>query len=332
MTTWTATEITVMAAAVRQAPSVHNTQPWILEFRDRSVSLFERLDLALPQHDPTGRDRLISCGAALTNLRLAMGSLGWETRVLLFPDQLRHDEVARVVAADRRQQSTTDNVLYAAIPRRRSYRKPFTRTPVSRNVRDELRAAATMGGVEIRPVGDALEATMLAGLLEHAGLVLRQNNGYQHELAVWTNSAPGRHPGGGLPAPALLQDTLPWTGLVRSTTALPNCSTLAARLRRECLLLLQTPDDGLVNHVLAGDAIQRIWLTATHAGLAGSVLTQPLQVPEVRAGLIEHLDLAGFPQALLRFGYPIDTTPPSPRVPVGELIRPAARHPEESTP
>jgi hypothetical protein len=40
------------------------------------------------------------------------------------------------------------------------------------------------------------------------------------------------------------------------------------------------------------------------ADVAGSVLTQPLQVHEVRVGLIEGLDLAGFPQALLRFGYP----------------------------
>ena len=42
----------------------------------------------------------------------------------------------------------------------------------------------------------------------------------------------------------------------------------------------------------------------TDAGLVGSVLTQPFQLPEVRAGLVEALSLAGFPQLLLRLGHP----------------------------
>jgi hypothetical protein len=41
----------------------------------------------------------------------------------------------------------------------------------------------------------------------------------------------------------------------------------------------------------------------------GSVLTQPLHLHEVRAGLIERLGLAGFPQLLLRLGYPVTATP-----------------------
>src|SRR6185369_14696825 len=106
---------------------------------------------------------------------------------------------------------------------------------VAGNVRHELMGAATAGGVQIRPVLGATEATVLADLLDHAGMVLRQDRGYQHELAVWTNSTPGHHPGGGLPAPVLTHDTLPWTGLVRTTTAMPDTYILAARLRQEYL-------------------------------------------------------------------------------------------------
>lgn len=48
MTTWTRGETEVIAGAVRAAPSVHNTQPWVLEFhQDRhDVALFQRLDRA----------------------------------------------------------------------------------------------------------------------------------------------------------------------------------------------------------------------------------------------------------------------------------------------
>jgi hypothetical protein len=64
MTGWTAGEKHLTTAAAVLAPSVHNTRPWVLEFHDDHVSLCERLDRALPRHDPLGRDQLISCGTA----------------------------------------------------------------------------------------------------------------------------------------------------------------------------------------------------------------------------------------------------------------------------
>lgn len=329
MNRWTEGEITVAATAVRAAPSVHNSQPWFLEFHDGSISLFERLDLSLPRHDPTGRDRLISCGAALTNLTLAVRILGWSAELLLFPTRTRPDEVARLVATGRRSPSEQDWQRYFAIQRRRSYRGPFSALPVPDEMCHGLVAAPATGGVRVRPVAGLPEATEVAGLLTHTALVLRQDRAYQRELTAWTNSRPGHRPGGGLPEPSPGGTTLPWAGLVRTTTNLPDAPTLAARLTRECLLLLETADDQHRDHVLAGAAMQETWLAATHAGLVGSVLTQPLHVAEVRAGLVERLGLAGFPQALLRFGYPSGVMPPSPRVPVAELIRTPV---EERTP
>ncbi len=321
MTSWTRGEIAVLANAVRRAPSVHNTQPWVLEFHDGSISLSERLDLSLQRHDPTGRDRLISCGAALANLLLALRILGWETEALLFPNHVRPDEVARVAATGRCAPSDVDWARYAAIPTRRSHRGPFAGTPVPEDLRHHLVAASAAGGEQVRPIAGLEESSVVAGLLVHTGLVLRGDRGYQQELSAWTNTPPDHRPGGGLPPPVPTYATLPWAGLIRANTAVPDVNTLAARLDREYLVLVETPDDGHRDHVLAGQAIEETWLAATAAGLAGSVLTQPLHVSEVRAGLIERLGLAGFPQALLRFGYPASAAPPSPRVPIAELIR-----------
>jgi hypothetical protein len=323
MTSWTNGEITLMASAVRRAPSVHNTQPWTLEFRDGSVSLFERLDISLPWHDPTGRDRLLSCGAALANLELAARILGWDTHTLLFPAPHRTDEVARVVATVRRAPSDVDWARYALIPWRRSHRSPFGAQPVPEPLRNELAGAPAAEGVQLRPVHGLDEAAVLANLLNHTGLVLRGDRGYQRELAMWTNARPDHRPGGGIPALALASPTLPWAGLVRPTTSVPDDNVLAARLNREYLLVVETPDDGHRDHLLAGHAVQDTWLTASSRGLVGSVLTQPLHLAEVRAGLIERLGLAGFPQALLRFGYSAGGEPASPRVPIADLIRPS---------
>lgn len=313
MTSWTAGEKHLVAAAATRAPSVHNTAPWVLEFRDdgQQVSLYERLDRALPRHDPLGRDRLISCGAALEHVRLAMRVLGWTPELALFPNPARPDEVARVTVTGRRAPSEAERTGYAAITGRCSHRKPFAARPTDDEVRGLL-GAHSVTGVGLRPVTGGDEPVVLAKLLHHTALVLRADHAYQRELSVWT--APVRDPlaGAGVSAATRRVTTLPWAGLVRRTTAVPDIATLADRLRGELLVVVETLDDGPHDQVRAGMAAEAVWLTATDAGLAGSVLTQPFQLAEVRAGLVESLSLNGFPQLLLRFGHPR-------RLPRGEM-------------
>ena len=59
-----------------RAPSVHNTQPWQFNVTDTQVDLYANLQRWLPATDADRRDLMISCGAALHHLRLALGSVG----------------------------------------------------------------------------------------------------------------------------------------------------------------------------------------------------------------------------------------------------------------
>lgn len=308
MTGWTSGERGIVALAAEQAPSVHNTSPWVLQFHDdpdHGVSLFENLGRALPRHDPLGRDRLISCGAALTNMLLALRALGWVPEISLRPDRTHRDEVARIVARTRRAPTDAELARHRAIGRRHSYRRPFLVTPVDTGTQRKLTAHG-VDGVELRALSGDGETTAVAKLLAHAALVLRADRAYQRELSVWTASDEHPGPGAGVAVASRRNATLPWTGLVRHSTTVPDVATLTDRLGRERLLLVETPDDGPLDQVRAGMAMQTAWLTATDAGLVGSVLTQPFQLPEVRAGLVEALSLPGFPQLLLRLGHPLD--------------------------
>jgi hypothetical protein len=314
MSTWPLEEIEIVRTAVRAAPSVHNSQPWALQFdvdqhddEGRCVSLYRRADRSLLWHDPHGRDQLISCGAVLTNVRLAMCVLGWEPAVSVHVSRVQTDEIARVAAVDRRAPSTVELDWYAAIPRRHSERRPFAATPVAPELRNRLAAAWRTRGVELRPVRGDDEMDVLARFFGHAALVLKADRAYQRELSAWTAAGPAPSPGGGVADVPRQLDTLPWAGLVRRDTEIPDRATLAARLGHECLLLVETAADGPGDHVRAGMAVQATWLAATAEGLAASLLTQPLQVSEVRVGLIEGLALAGFPQAVLRIGHPEDS-------------------------
>jgi hypothetical protein len=148
------------------------------------------------------------------------------------------------------------------------------------------------------------ETATVAKLLAHAAPLLRADRAYQRELSIWTAFDEHPGPGAGVAVVPRRNASLPWAGLVRHSTAVPDVETLTDRLGRERLLLAQTPDDGPLDQVRAGMAMQTAWLTATDAGLVGSVLTQPFQLPEVRAGLVEALSLPGHPQLLLRVGHP----------------------------
>jgi len=313
---WTQAEIALMASAVSRAPSVHNTQPWVMETAGRTAALYERFDVRLPQHDPAGRDRLISCGAAVTNLRLAVRRLGWSERWTQFGNPPRPDEVARVTALDRVAPTSAELTLFHAISARRSHRGRFAGPAAAADVA-ALKHASTATGLSAHVVHGS-ELGALASRLRYAATVLQGDRAYLRELTGWTAemALPDGIPLANLPAGAL-----PWTGLVNATTHIPDDETLAARLGEEALLVLITVGDGRSDHLHAGMALQEVWLAATARGLAASVLTQPLHLHEVRAGLIEAMELPGYPQAILRVGQPADAVPPTPRRPLSEVVR-----------
>lgn len=304
--TWTPGERGLLTLVTELAPSVHNTRPWRLRFHDdvRGLSVVERRDRALPRHDPFGRDRLISCGAAITNVLVTLRVLGWVPEVRLLPGLDLPDEVARIVVGDRAAPSGDEVARYAAAPVRHSHREPFLETPVDDAALRRL-AAHGVDGVEIRRVGTAQEAEGLAALLLRAAAILRRDRAYQRELSAWTAADEFPVAGAGVAVLPRRNAALPWAGLVRRSTAVPDTRTLTDRLARECLLVVETPGDGPLDHLRAGMAMEAMWLTATGAGLAAAVLTQLFRVSEVRADFVKAMTRDGFPQVLCRVGYPV---------------------------
>src|SRR6056297_3363168 len=59
-----------------QAPSGHNSQPWLFRLRDDAVELYADRRRALPVVDPQDRELTMSCGAALDHLAVAARYFG----------------------------------------------------------------------------------------------------------------------------------------------------------------------------------------------------------------------------------------------------------------
>ena len=82
--------------------------------------------------------------------------------------------------------------------------------------------------------------------------------------------------------------------------------------------------DRPIDQTAAGQALQKVLLTAVDAGLATSLISQPIEVSAARDQLRRLLGRSGYPQNVIRFGY---GTPghPAPRRDVAEFLpQPAA--------
>ena len=320
VTTWTVdTEDSPLLgclAAAAAAPSVHNTQPWLFRLRNDGVDLLLDRRRRLAVIDPAGRAALVSVGAALLNLRVAMLAYGRTPVVRLSPVPDQPDLVARVTVGPPVRVTQTARLLARAIPRRHTNRQPFADIAVPAEVRAELRAAAAAEGATLTLLEPAARGEVLS-VVRTAEQRWHHDPRYWAELDDWTRPVPGRRDGVPLAAfgPWSVRDALPLRdfGLVR-----PTQRRWAVPFERSPLLaVLSTLGDGRRQRLRAGQALQRTLLTATVRGVSTSLLNQPLEIPELR-----HLVLAGTfrsPHAIIRLGYGRPSAP-SPRRRLSDLL------------
>src|SRR3954468_21772097 len=79
------------------APSLHNSQPWRFRIDGPAVEVYADPRRRLEVVDPAGREQLISLGAAVYTLRLAIQQAGYQCELTAFPRADEPELVARVV-------------------------------------------------------------------------------------------------------------------------------------------------------------------------------------------------------------------------------------------
>ncbi|MBO2439318.1 Acg family FMN-binding oxidoreductase [Actinomadura nitritigenes] len=293
-----------------QAPSVHNTQPWLFGVRGSRISLRADPERRLDVADPQGREMLISCGAALYNLRLSLRARGFEPVVRPLPDPDRPHLLADVYAEPDPEQADADTSRdHAQIARRRSHRGGFRDVPVPDGVLNALRHEAEREGARLVQAVDAHVKGALAALTDAAEHVQRRVPSYAAEIARWAPSPRTARRDG------VQQGSYP----ARTPRTEPN---FAARdfarghgwgvepagdhgdALAGIVVLLVTAEDTPGAWLRAGQALERVLLRAAEHDLAAAYHTQALQVPELRAFIRHHFCGDAHPQMLLRIGVP----------------------------
>jgi hypothetical protein len=285
-------DMTRLMRAADVAPSILNTRPWKFDkVAAHRIELRPAWDRHLKIIDPLHRELFISCGAALFNLRLAIRVTGHDAVVWLLPDERAAgptcphcgrscgvgDLLASVEIITRHAKpvTVTEQRLYEEIPRRHTVREPFSRS-MPMNVQAVLEEAARMEGARAR----LLHGKDTRRLLREAAQIdqkLKLNPSYMAELRQWTgsNATPER----GVPAgefgsepasrryPPVRDLSLGWPGARRGKK----------KFERPQLIALETESDKPSDWLRAGQALQRLLLTATYYGLQTSFLTQELE-------------------------------------------------------
>ncbi|KUI30354.1 NAD(P)H nitroreductase [Mycobacterium sp. IS-1742] len=324
MTHGSADTDTIVAAIRRacRAPSLHNSQPWRWIVDDASVDLFADHRRVVRSTDRSGREALISCGAALDHFRIAMAASGWRTEADRFPDPGERDHLASITFTPAPNVTAADRELAAAILRRRTDRLPF-RAPE----RWETFEIALRRSIESGPVALVVLSDRSRPILAEASRLTeshrRHDAYYRDELRWWTEP---HRPYRGVPPSALVSEEE--QGRVDIGRTFPvtwhgdRCPEVRADEAK--ILVLSTPGDGRADALRCGEALSTVLLVCTVAGLATCPLTHVTELPQSRAAIAGLIGDRGVPQALIRAGRAPDveeTRAPTPRLPSSDVIQ-----------
>lgn len=315
----TAEQVTAALTAATAAPSLHNSQPWRFRCTPDAIELYADPSRSVSAADVDRQELLLACGAALCNLRLAVRAMGVQPVVTLLPDTRDPDLLARLHPSAGGPVLPADRKLADAIHRRHTNRKPFLATPIAPKLVSTLRTAARTEQAWLATLTPA-QLPILRAMVETAHLIQRDDPRFVDEWAYWTgrdgeatDGVPARN-SGPLPEP---QDQ--W--VLRDFSA----GTAKSRVDGKdfepdpLIAVVGSFHDLPLARLQAGQAMQRVLLTATALGLSASFLSQVVEVPAVRRELRELIGGGLWPQTVLRIGYG-SLVPATPRREIHEVV------------
>jgi hypothetical protein len=320
----------VLSRATR-APSVHNTQPWRFGWDGRRFTLTADTARGLTVIDPQSRELVISCGAALQHLLLALRILGRRGVVTVFPEVDDPRVLAAVAVAAGEEPEPGERRLAAAMTRRHTHRGGFDQPAIAASLAVRLQEAAEEEGASLLYVPDQGQRRRVAHLSRVAERALRADARVRDEIAEWTPT-PHALRRDGVPASAYASGE-PVAGRDEPTPRDFDLGRELGTLDRESMrrdgetgdapaagiAVLATTRDLEEDWLRAGRALGRVLLTAADSWVFAAIYSQAVEVANVRDDLRRELCTALWPQLLMQFGYS-RRAPTTPRRPVDEVL------------
>lgn len=305
------------------APSGHNTQPWRFRIVDDGLHLYADRRRALPVVDPQDRELVMSCGAALGQLEVAMRHFGHAGAITTFPDPSDPDLLAAAALGEEHTPRPSDHRLFEAIDRRHTHRADFEERAVDGTLLASLVRDAQRAGVSLHVIADDVTKAAVAALVGEGDVDQFDSVPFRRELASWLRpNRTRRHDG--MPGYAFGVADLPSVlgpAVVASFNTGGRQALKDEQLARTSpvLAVLATEADTPSDWLAAGRALARLLLRAAAHGVAASFLNQPVEVPALRHRLRDLVGSEANPQLLMRLGHAAPDHP-TPRRSVAEVL------------
>lgn len=311
-----------------RAPSFHNSQPWKWVLESATLKLFLDTDW-LVATDSSGRQAMLSCGAALDHLRVAMAAAGWTTLVDRFPNPNNRHHLADIdfrpaIGVTPAQRRAADAILC-----RRTDRLPFGAVEDWPAFEKLLRLAVGNRPTQI----DVLTAGQRIDLAEasHLAELLRMyDTAYHAELDWWTSPFGAST---GIPHSALVSAAE--SDRVDIGRSFPVTHTRERRqeagIDHATVVVISALGDTRDDILACGETLSAVLLEATIAGLASCTLTHLTEHSATR-DIISTLTGHPLPQVLVRIGTAPaldEVPPPTPRRQLSEVFRHRPHRPHD---
>jgi len=306
------------------APSSHNSQPWRFIVDGDMVLLCADRMRALPVLDPFDRELVISCGAALFNLRVALSHFGLGYAITVLPSGAEPDVLAQVRVWMNGDYDASVASLFNAIPCRVTTREVFRAEAIAPEVQLRLLRAAEAEGVQAECIDDLHRREQIAQLIAEADRIQFHDPSFRRELASWIHP---RRAADGMPAygaglNTLLNVAVPLVASAIRTFDLGGGIAAAHESLVQAspiLFCIGTGIDDPQSWLAAGQALERVLLTGVETGLTASYLNQPVETRQLRDSLRQITGMTAQPQLLLRMGRGPHASH-SPRRPIQDVV------------
>lgn len=319
-----AVKVEVIEDAVRsacRAPSLHNSQPWQWVFDGGQLQLF--LDPSrVTNTDQSAREALISCGATLDHLRVAMAAAGWRSHVERFPSPNNPNHLASIQFTPIDAVTDQDRRRANAIWARHTDRLPFSGPTDWQSFEPVVKSAVDEAAVHLDILSDdarprIVEAAQIAESLRFYDIP------YNDELHWWT-------------APFEASEGIPYSALVSAAegdrVGIDRVFPITHQPERRAaipedhakILLLSTDGNGRADALASGEVLSAVSLECTMHGLATCPVTHLTELHVTRELIQSLMDHEAVPQVLLRVGVvPVTekAPPPTPRRHLSEVLR-----------
>ena len=292
-----------------RAPSVYNTQPWRWRIRSDVIELHADWNRHLAWADPDRRDLILSCGAALHHLRVALAARQFAVKTDRLPDEEYPGLLATITTAPG-PGDVEAAMLFPAIARRHTDRRRMSRRAVPPNLLRELGVQAHREQADLVLTTNPTTRLRLLAALVEAGHRQDLAPGYPAELQLWTRRYAGSHDG--VSVNALTQSSscqlsdstlrrfppgnLPQPEYVLGSGAPDDAAEM---------LVVSTDTDTTLDWLRAGEATSAVLLAATALHLATTPLSQGIEIEQSRREIMQDvLHTSQYPQMILRVGWP----------------------------